>query len=415
MKDKFAWDKYSDQPYPLKDRAFKKQMKRKHVLEIVPLFLYNLIVFPLGFAYSFFVKGERKQHNHFFGLCVNLDKGEAQIALAKELKCQNLQLRVPLSDIDNLQDYVDLSAKLNVDKLLITILQDQANIQDHRLLVANVRQVFKAFDGMASYYQIGNAINRSKWGFFSTAQFLSFYQSVQQLRDKEFPANVLVGPSVIDYEYHFTVRALFNGFKVKYDKLSSLLYVDRRGAPENRQMVFFDTVKKIDFLYALTKLSPKTSSDILITEANWPISNTAPWAPTSETECVSEEAYANYLLRYYLLALASKKVEAVYWHQLIAPGYGLIDDREKIRKREAFYVYKFMLEVLTGVDVESFTCEDYVYTLDCKKDNRRIKIQWLNGSQPMAVSSPMKAFNKVGVAIEGDVYLSDSPIYFIEP
>jgi hypothetical protein len=414
MKDKFVWDKHSDQPFPLRDRAFKKQMKRKHLLEIVPLFLYNLFIFPLGVAYSFFVKGKRQHNRDFFGMCVNLDKGKAQVALIEELQCKNLQLRVPLSDIENLQEYVNLAISLDTDKLLITILQDQPNIQDHQLLETNVRRIFIAFNEVASCYQIGNAINRSKWGFFSTAQFLSFYKVIQQLRDSEFPAYVLVGPSVIDYEYHFTIRALFNGYKVQYDKLSSLLYVDRRGAPENRQMFFFDTLKKIDFLYALTKLSRKTSSDILITEANWPISNTAPWAPTSETECVSEEVYANYLLRYYLLALASKKVESVYWHQLIAPGYGLVDDREGVRKREAFYVYKFMLDMLADVEVESFNFSNQIYTLVCRNADRSIRIQWLNDSKPIVVDSPFKAFDKIGQAIEGDVYLSDSPVYFIE-
>ena len=414
MKDKFAWDKYSDQPYPLRDRAFKKQMKRKHLKEIVPLFLYNLLIFPLAAAYSFIVKGESKKNSHFFGMCVNLDKGEEQVALIEELQCKNLQLRVPLSDIDNLHQYVSLASKLQTDKLLITILQDQANIQDHHLLVENVRRIFVAFSEIASFYQIGNAINRSKWGFFSTAQFLSFYQVVQKLRDKEFPTHILVGPSVIDYEYHFTIRALFNRYKVKYDKLSSLLYVDRRGAPENRQMIFFDTLRKIDFLYALTKMSNKTSSDILITEANWPISNTAPWAPTSETECVSEEVYANYLLRYYLLAMASKKIESVYWHQLIAPGYGLVDDREALRKRDAFYVFKYMLATLAEAQVEKFSHKDEIYTLECSKNGRAIKIQWLNDSKKPAADSSMKAFDKLGVALEGQVYLSDSPVYFFE-
>ena len=114
MKDKFAWDKHSDQPFPLRDRAFKKQMKRKHLLEIVPLFLYNLLIFPIGFAYSFLVKGERKQSRHFFGMCVNLDKGESQVALVEELQCKNLQLRVPLSDIENLQSSININKSFSL-------------------------------------------------------------------------------------------------------------------------------------------------------------------------------------------------------------------------------------------------------------------------------------------------------------
>ena len=47
---------------------------------------------------------------------------------------------------------------------------------------------------------------------------------------------------------------------------------------------------------------------------------------------------------YLQTAKESGKIQRVYWHQLIAAGYGLVDDREgKIRKTKAFEVYKNML------------------------------------------------------------------------
>ena len=98
-------------------------------------------------------------------------------------------------------------------------------------------------------------------------------------------------------------------------------------------------------LYALAKLSPKTTDEIYITEVNWPLSNTAPYAPTSELECVSEVQYAEYMLEYLEIAKKSRKVERVYWHQLIAPGYGLVDNRDgTIRKTKAFETYKQRLK-----------------------------------------------------------------------
>ncbi len=77
------------------------------------------------------------------------------------------------------------------------------------------------------------------------------------------------------------------------------MYVDRRGSPYNTQYGIFDTKNKIDLLYSLTKLSWKTSNEIYITEVNWPISNTAPYAPTSEHECVSEDDYKKFMLEYH--------------------------------------------------------------------------------------------------------------------
>ncbi len=68
---------------------------------------------------------------------------------------------------------------------------------------------------------------------------------------------------MIDFEYYYNARAMFNFYDIKYDKISALLYVDRRGAPSNTQYKIFDTKNKIDLLYSLAKLSPKASDEII--------------------------------------------------------------------------------------------------------------------------------------------------------
>jgi hypothetical protein len=122
------------------------------------------------------------------------------------------------------------------------------------------------------------------------------------------------------------------------------LYVDRRGSPYSTQMKIFDFKNKIEFLDTIVRSSSKCNNNIYITEANWPLSGTAPYAPTSQKECVSEELYNQYMLDYFDIAIKSQKIEKVYWHQLIARGYGLVDNRDgTIRKTEAFYSFKKML------------------------------------------------------------------------
>ena len=207
--------------------------------------------------------------------------------------------------------------------------------------------IFKKFSPFVTEYQIGNAINRTKWGFFSMGEYLKWYKSIQLIRDKEYPHLKLIGSSVIDFEFHYTIRTLFNFFTLKYDAFSSLLYVDRRGSPYATQMGIFDFNNKINMLYALVKFSFKTSNDIYITETNWPLKDTAPYAPTSEAECVDEKEYAKFLKEYYDIALKSGKIKRVYWHQLIARGYGLVDDSDdKMRRMEGFDVYKKLLQNL---------------------------------------------------------------------
>lgn len=413
MKNKFVWDNYSDQPCIIKDKKYKKMMRHKHLADYLPLFFYNLVFFPLAAVISGCFKVKPKVANNFFALCVNLDKGQQQIQLVEELGCKNLQIRVPLADIENLAEYVDFAKKFNDCHILINILQDRANIDNPILLQQNIGLIFTAFRGVVSNFQIGNAINRSKWGFFSVGEYLRFYQLVQTIRDREFADYALVGPSVIDYEYHFTVRALFNHFKIKFDKVSALLYVDRRGAPENRQMLFFDTRKKIDFLYALTKLSWRSGSDIIISEANWPISNTAPWAPTSETECVEEDDYCNFMLRYHYLALATGKVQSLYWHQLIAPGYGLIDSRDGLRKRSAFQAYKVMLDLLQNSTVLEYQFSEQLYRLVCDCNGKSIEILWLNGQGTKKFVTEHLVLDKLGQALGTDICISQSPIYVL--
>lgn len=345
MQEPFIWDKYSDQPYPIKDKSYKNKMRKKHLWSYIPLFLINLIIFPLSIFIMYFVKPQKRTLDGFYGIGVDLDKAEAQKELIAELGVKYLLIRMPLWDMDRIEEYVAFAKSFGSDKqILLNILQDREHIEDNQLLEKDIETIFRKFSPFVNEFQIGNAINRTKWGFFSMDEYLHWYVRIQKLRDKKYPNIKLIGSSVIDFEFHYTIRTLFNFFSIKYDKFSSLLYVDRRGSPSSRQMGIFDTKNKINMLYALVRLSSKTTNDIYITEVNWPLSNTTPYAPTSELECVSEEDYARYMLAYYNIAKESGKVQRVYWHQLIAAGYGLVDDRNGgLRKTEAFYTMKEMI------------------------------------------------------------------------
>ncbi len=345
MKPPFIWDKYSDQPYPIKDKTYKKQMRKKNIWDYIPLLLTNIILFPLSIILMPFFKGKKIVKEGFYGIGIDLDKGEVQKELIEELGVKHLLVRMPLWEMHRVEEYVAFIKSFSEDKqILLNILQDREHIEDEGLLKKDIDTIFEKFSPYVKEYQVGNAINRTKWGFFSMGEYLKWYSIIQKIRDEKYPDLKLIGSSVIDFEYHYTIRTLFNLFRVKYDKLSSLLYVDRRGAPGNRQMGIFDTKNKISMLYSLAKLSPKTTDEIYITEVNWPLSNTAPYAPTSELECVSEEEYAKYMIEYFHIAKESGKIQRVYWHQLIAAGYGLVDNRGGIiRKTKAFEEYRQML------------------------------------------------------------------------
>ncbi len=351
MRFNFPWDSYSDQPYILKKET-KKALRNGHTFDYLKLMGTNLIYFPYLFL-KFLIgsillnkKNNKNKTTMFYGLCVNFDKGKEQYELIKELGVKSLQIRVFLNDIENIDKYVTFAKRFGEDKeILITIIQSREHIENHKLLAKDVTTIFKKFRKITNEFMIGNAINRIKWGFVSMEEYLEFYKVVQNVRDRYFRDIKLIGSSVIDFEYHFTIRTLFNHYPIFYDKVASLLYVDRRGSPHSTQMGIFDLKKKIEFLDTIVKSSSKCNNYIYITETNWPLSGTAPYAPTSEKECIDEELYAKYMLEYFEIVLKTQKIEKVFWHQLIAPGYGLVDNRDgKIRKTKAFYAFKEMVK-----------------------------------------------------------------------
>ena len=349
-KSPFIWDKYSDQPHVIKDKSYKRSMRKRYKNDFLKMLGTTMVMFPLSIILmKLFTKKEDKKFNKeaFYGLGVNLDKGDFQQDLIEELNVKSLIIRIPLSDIHNIDKYYEFAKSFGNDKkILINIIQDRNCIDDKDILKLNIIKIFNIFKTITKEYQIGTSINRAKWGFFAVKEYLEFYKVVQDLRDDKYSTLKLIGPSVIDFEYYYTIRALFNNIAVKFDKLSTLLYVDRRGTPTNTQMGIFDLKNKIEMLYSLLRLSPKMKTDeIYITEVNWPLSRTAPYAPTSENECVSEVLYAKYMIDYFQIAKDTKKIKKVFWHQLIAPGYGLVDNRDgKIRKTKAFYEFKKLLD-----------------------------------------------------------------------
>ena len=148
---------------------------------------------------------------------------------------------------------------------------------------------------------------------------------------------------------------------MKYDGYAALLYVDRRGAPENRQMGF-DLEGKIELLHRIMKESrnlDSTKPRLWITEVNWPLRDTGAHSPSLGASQVGEDEQLRYLVRYYLLALATGKVEACYWHQLVAPGYGLIDNRGgTVRERSAFRGFATLCRLFNGARIERFSRQD---------------------------------------------------------
>jgi hypothetical protein len=377
MKEPFSWDHYSDQPSIIRDKSLKRAMRRSALPSLIKTFLIAILVLPIAFVITLFLPRKKMTGAEFFGMGVNLEKEPSlSLDLINELGVKKLLIRIPLWEMDRLDEYIAFIRSFKEHHITVAVLQDRKHITNHTLTKKHLTQIFTALENVCNTYVIGSTINRAKWGFFSVNEYLNFYAVAYRLKKESFPNLKFIGSNVIDFELHFTTHTLFNLKDIYFDALGTLLYVDRRGAPENSQ-IGFDLMGKINLIDALMRLSFKTANELIITETNWPIKNTAPYAPTSEHECVSEEDYSAYMVRYHLLAFATQKVSTVYWHQLIAPGYGLIDNREgTVRKRSAFAAYQTMLSYLSDATFTSFHEKNKEYLLICSTPKGDLHITW---------------------------------------
>lgn len=412
MKAPFKWDKYSDQPHQLKDKTFKIKMRKKELFSLVQTYTTALFMIPISLVSMPFIKRKEIKSSDFFSIGVDYQREPTKtLALIEELDVDRILLRFKLWEMDSLEELKEFILQCNDKKIILKIMQDRENIEDLKLLEKNLKTVFSSLDKLIDIYEIGSTINRAKWGFFSVREYNSFYKIAQNLKQKEFNNIKLIGSGIIDFEYHFTAHTLFNFDKYRYDGTSALLYVDRRGAPENTQLGFALS-DKIALLSTMVWMSPKTSHNLHITEVNWPISDTAPYAPTSEVECVSEILYADYMLRYYLLTFASQQVDSLSWHQLIARGYGLIDNIENFKKRSAFTTFKFMISNLKNAQFLRLDIKRDYYILQCLVDNKLLQIHWTLKPTTLKNEDFFTVYSMDGKIIKDELLnIGSSPIY----
>ena len=215
-----------------------------------------------------------------------------------------------------------------------------------------IERIADSFSAYGHRFQVGQAINRSKWGIWNYEEYLRLAAQASGILRARGGVTIL-GPAVIDFEFHATLAVLnmrHPGFFV--DVVSSLLYVDRRGAPENRQLGF-DTVDKVVLLRAIAEASRYCGDECWITEFNWPLWE-GPHSPAGKNVSVDEETQADYLVRFCVLALTTGLVERVYWWRLAARGYGLLDpaDSRALRRRPAFHALRNLQRQLEGATFE---------------------------------------------------------------
>ncbi|HEY0557746.1 MAG TPA: lipopolysaccharide kinase InaA family protein [Thermoanaerobaculia bacterium] len=357
-RDKAVWDHLSDQPHQHAGRLEKLRVRladvRSHGVEAA------VVASALPRIWRRYRELKRELHAapvDFAGLGVAVrpwsENPGGLLALIEELGVRHVLLRLHPWEEDHGAEE-ELARELHSRGLEVTFAlpQNRELVRDPARWRGALEAIAPRFTPYGKGFQIGQAINRSKWGIWNLREYLELARAAEEIL-RRWPGVQLLGPSVIDFEYHVTAAVLnLRNPGFRFDAVSALLYVDRRGAPENRQ-TGLDTEDKALLLRAIAETSRNASPRCWITEVNWPLRE-GPHSPAGRDVSVDEEAQADYLVRYYLLTLGTGLIERVFWWQVVARGYGLIDpaDPANPRRRPSFHALKTLIRELEGARLE---------------------------------------------------------------
>jgi len=423
MSFKFRWNVYADQPHNVALKKDRLRYHLKHSASYFGILASNVRrAVPVLSLYSeyrkkMYAEPVRIESPIALSVSPSEKRGEKVIELLKEAGVRKSLVRIPSWESGKLEVFEKFFKLLqkNDIELTVALLQQRDDVFNPSRWQDFLQEVFSRFGGTASFFEVGHGWNRTKWGVWSYREYLKLALPAVFLAEK-YKAK-LVGPAVIDFEFHLYPPVLD---AIPFDKVSSLLYVDRMGAPENLQYGW-DTSRKVALLKAVVDGSRGGERDLWVTEVNWPLKGTGKYSPASGKPNVSEEEQANYLVRYFMLCLASGFIERIYWWQLVAPGYGLIDSRKKKwRKRPSFNALKTMVSLLErSTFIGKIPHPEAMIFSFCKGKNNFV-VCWTNGAPCEYVLSRriMGMLSRDGEEIsfkDNRIKIDGSPIYvFIE-
>ncbi len=330
-RDKIVWDYLSDQPHQHAGRFEKLGVRLRDAPSHLRLAAACLAATPR------ILRRYRRLRQELgvqpvpwggVGICVRPcpEAPDQLLAALADLGARKTLLRLhPWEDDHDAEETLARELVEQGHDLAFSLPQNRDLVRDPVRWRLKIEELAERFTPYGSHFQIGQAINRSKWGIWRYSEYLDLASSAAEILRK-YPGAVILGPAVIDFEYHVTASILnLRKSPLYLDVVASLLYVDRRGAPESPQLGF-DTVGKVTLLQAIAETARNCGPRSWVTEVNWPLWE-GPHSPAGRTVSVSPETQADYLARYYLLALTTGAVERVYWWQLVARGYGLVEPR----------------------------------------------------------------------------------------
>jgi len=391
--EEFMWDERSAQPVQIGGRISNFLRGIRYIFPMLNMCTRNLLHMPGAYArFRRYRRNSvsRKLPDFCTGLAVSWDEHNCGriIQACKDLNPGSVLVRV-LSWRKDIYEPVCQFVRdigLSRDQVVIAVIQDRACIKHPDLWRERFGRIVELFSPCARYFQIGQAPNRKKWGIYSPREYIRICRESAALKNKTVE---YVGPSIIDFELNYTDMILSSVPETSFQIVNSLLYVDRRGMPENKQWPSFDLPNKIRAIRAVADRAGFAEAPFWITETNWPIRGTGYDCPAGKGVRVNEQEYADYLLRYYILAFATGIPERIFWWELCARGYGLVDPSDGgFRKRDGYYAFKKAASFFPGSENSGYMHTNGLHTAAFRRDAYTVFAVWHTEKR---VSFPLKA------------------------
>ena len=113
----------------------------------------------------FYIKNNKLSENKIdsFGLCVNLDKpvGSQKLVsnkelteMIEELAVNNILVRIPLADFDNIEKYIRFIKNFQDKDVLVSILQDREHIEEKYLTKQRLDYIFSNLSNEVNTFQL---------------------------------------------------------------------------------------------------------------------------------------------------------------------------------------------------------------------------------------------------------------------
>ena len=323
-------------------------------------------------------------------------------------------------------------------KVAITLVQNREAVLNPERWAEFGTLVLKECEKEIYWVQVGQAINRSKWGCWNYKEAAQLFNPMVQWKE-QFPNIKFIGPSLIDYEWDYLVGLLECLPKdIRFSAAAQQLYVDRRGAPENKQGKA-SAIDKLVRIRAITNTSKQFGEQLIVSEFNWPLLGTREWSPVgspyitpgirTNDPSVTERDAAIFTLRYVFIGLASGATASMVFWELAAHGFGLVDpgaveemNHQQWRKRPAFEALSVFFTLLKDAHFLRAIQADHnakAWILEFKDSNEKhIVVCWTsdalaNRPMPKLDFEVKTVVDTFGKTIPAPGKLLTDPVYYI--